>query len=596
MTGITQPSASQTAPVAAGTSAGTVYTVPADVVSVPPRLSDLPRGIAVAGRVIRSTADGADGALSVVRTQLGEITIRTTLPLPSGPVTIQLPAGSPPTTAAVQLQVGTGDGLETAVRSNAASAISDATPPAAPPLPAGANTAAVRASATAAASAPTVSVLPNALTGKILEVLTLPFSGNDAATAAIPKALAGAATSSASAVAGGQTQQSSQATTTGALLPPALPTGGQALSSAVPAGTQTTPPARLAAATITTQAGNTATALAPSPAVTLTGSVAGIIAAADTATLVPAGTLPTGIAVVRVQSIVPPGSPVAAIAGTVAAEVVGSDASGRPLLLTAIGQTAVLTTQTTLPVGTRLGLEVTTARLTLPPTATTPSQPAAISALAESLAVIARTDDEAARTISNAILAQPNVRLAATLVVLLAAIRAGADARQLLGERGIKALERAGRADLAASLGRDLPDLAQRGPAAGATWDAYHLPFLNQGTVETIVVRVQRRPEQEDKGTSDGEGQQLRPVRFVVDVKLSRLGPVQIDGLARPRRLDIVLRSETPFPETLRADLNDAFRSCLNELNYAGDLIFRQGGWISPIVARSAGTHHTVTA
>ncbi len=77
--------------------------------------------------------------------------------------------------------------------------------------------------------------------------------------------------------------------------------------------------------------------------------------------------------------------------------------------------------------------------------------------------------------------------------------------------------------------------------------------FLNGAAVEKITLALHSSPgeptEEEHWRSSGGGG---RSTRFLIDLVLSILGPVQIDGLVKERQFDLILRPRTALPQTVR--------------------------------------------
>jgi len=66
-------------------------------------------------------------------------------------------------------------------------------------------------------------------------------------------------------------------------------------------------------------------------------------------------------------------------------------------------------------------------------------------------------------------------------------------------------------------------------------------------------------------------------IHFLLDVELSRLGPLQLDGLIRGKRLDLMLRSQRPLDAPMRQELNEIFQNAQQATGYAGQLFFQAG-------------------
>jgi hypothetical protein len=63
-------------------------------------------------------------------------------------------------------------------------------------------------------------------------------------------------------------------------------------------------------------------------------------------------------------------------------------------------------------------------------------------------------------------------------------------------------------------------------------------------------------------------------VRFAIEAELSRLGPVQLDGLVRGTRLILVLRSHRALSPELRQEMRGVFHQAVMQSGLSGDLSF----------------------
>ncbi|MCX8500217.1 MAG: hypothetical protein ORO03_00765 [Alphaproteobacteria bacterium] len=64
-------------------------------------------------------------------------------------------------------------------------------------------------------------------------------------------------------------------------------------------------------------------------------------------------------------------------------------------------------------------------------------------------------------------------------------------------------------------------------------------------------------------------------IRFIVDLKLNRLGEVQLDGLHRDQSLNLVIRSPQPIELTIRSELNRVFAEVMARKKFGGTIIFQ---------------------
>ena len=102
---------------------------------------------------------------------------------------------------------------------------------------------------------------------------------------------------------------------------------------------------------------------------------------------------------------------------------------------------------------------------------------------------------------------------------------------------------------------------------------------MNGEAIEKIIFSLHRPPDDpdEEEPRRDRRKGGGRPVRFLIDLTLSVLGPVQIDGLANPgeQRFDLVLRTRTPLPQEIRRDIIGLFANAGTVLNLGGSLHFQ---------------------
>ncbi len=154
--------------------------------------------------------------------------------------------------------------------------------------------------------------------------------------------------------------------------------------------------------------------------------------------------------------------------------------------------------------------------------------------------------------------------LAATLMFMSGALYSG----KWPGEAVLRALGSAGLERLRTRLDGDLAGLRRLG-AEGATgdWRVLTLPLLMGAAVEPLRLYLRRKGN--SANASDPSGQ-----RFIIEAELSRLGALQLDGLVRANRLDLVLRTHAPLPQALREEAGALFRGASAAAGYHGDIVF----------------------
>jgi hypothetical protein len=159
--------------------------------------------------------------------------------------------------------------------------------------------------------------------------------------------------------------------------------------------------------------------------------------------------------------------------------------------------------------------------------------------------------------------------LGAGLLFLMTALKGG-DLGRWLGAEPLRTLERAGRGDLATRLKADFGQLSRLAQDAGGDWRLFALPVIGDGDVQQVRFFLRKHDQDDDRNHPDARP----PGRFVVELTLSQLGDLQLDGLARPERLDAVLRSRAPLPAGVEREVNRLFDDQLTAHGITGDLRF----------------------
>lgn len=176
----------------------------------------------------------------------------------------------------------------------------------------------------------------------------------------------------------------------------------------------------------------------------------------------------------------------------------------------------------------------------------------------DTLQVMERVDPAAARHVGAEVLPRASTSLAANILAFLGAARDG-DMNAWLGQRAVAAVRRT-RPDLVERLRAEIAGVTKPGDTLqDGDWRTIPIPFATEQGLETLRMMVRHRcddqPEDESKTGADAS------TRFVLDLRLSRLGRLQLDGLIRKeaRRLDLLVRTERPLPPELRDGIRGVF-------------------------------------
>jgi len=245
------------------------------------------------------------------------------------------------------------------------------------------------------------------------------------------------------------------------------------------------------------------------------------------------------------------------------------------------------------PPGTQLVVTVDPARSDDPAPLPLPGS-GELSTLPQIISALMQIDPTAARQIIAATIPQPNQTLPGTLLFFLSAINQG-DLRSWLGDNAVDALMRAGKVSLIAKLADDMQQSVQsaRDPVVGE-WRTYSVPLYDNNHLAMFYFHIhsEHRRHGQPQGKGEGEGKTVpSQVRFLIDVRMSRLGDMQLDGFLRPKRLDIMMRSERELPPGFDRDLRGAYARTMEAIGYTGAINFQSGrmGWINVQKTAAAG-------
>jgi len=230
-------------------------------------------------------------------------------------------------------------------------------------------------------------------------------------------------------------------------------------------------------------------------------------------------------------------------------------------------------------VDTTLGLLALQRRLALPPgtlfaferleeiapelaDAATPTRDGGWPALEEALGILGQIAPELAARLRMTLTPASGAQLAGSLLFLLSGLYGGDWPGAGLGA----ALAAGNHAKLAERLADDAEELRRLGTdAATGDWRVLTLPLL-AGTMVLPLRLFLRR--------SKPGAQPETAARFAIEVELSRLGPLQLDGMLRGLHLILVVRSHRSLPAGLRDTIAAIYRRVLGEWNLTGDISF----------------------
>lgn len=283
--------------------------------------------------------------------------------------------------------------------------------------------------------------------------------------------------------------------------------------------------------------------------------------------------------------------------GHIEGTIIGQTRDGMAVIKTPVAD-FVLSTRISLPVGTTLTLQATP--LTLSDLAAKLSaNPAALStllssfdplsgdswpALDEAMSLLAQARPEVAARMASTV-PSPGPKMVPTTLFFLAALRLGI-AENWLGAQTLQALRDSGGRSTADKLTGDFGRIArQSGEALPGEWRGISMPLMYDSQLSQLQMFVRKHKDEDTDGTTGG-----KTTRFIVNLNLSRLGGMQLDGLmheALPakgidKRLDMVIRTNTRLSPGIMQDLQSAYAAGLKDSKMTGSLEFQANkkGWV----------------
>lgn len=261
----------------------------------------------------------------------------------------------------------------------------------------------------------------------------------------------------------------------------------------------------------------------------------------------------------------------------------------------------VLRQNTPLPLGTQLivTMHPATAADMLADTAPITRSTAALDpffsrswpALDEALALLNASTAQIAQAITQSIPAA-TARLAPTTLFFLAALRMG-NVESWLGEPALSALRGGGRKDLAERLSQDFGKLASlsKNVIAGE-WRAISMPLMQQDQHIHMIQLFLRHMPPDENSQGEEQGTPQKMTRFILNLHLSRMGDMQLDGFLHKKRFDLILRSEEKLPAAIRQELLQKFAAGLDQTGMQGGMTFqtRAESWMQIPETAGAGT------
>lgn len=153
----------------------------------------------------------------------------------------------------------------------------------------------------------------------------------------------------------------------------------------------------------------------------------------------------------------------------------------------------------------------------------------------------------------------------------------GGDFEGWIGKTAIRKLEDKGYSSLVRKAEGEFMSIARQWAevAQPNQWQSLYLPMVIQGEVQQVRAFVKR----DKKKNEEGEEENAEDTRFVLEMDLSQLGALQMDGLVQRKeqslQFDLVVRSHQPLDAQLEHDISHIFQETAEITGYRGQILFQ---------------------
>ncbi|NKB48422.1 MAG: hypothetical protein GKS02_03545 [Alphaproteobacteria bacterium] len=278
--------------------------------------------------------------------------------------------------------------------------------------------------------------------------------------------------------------------------------------------------------------------------------------------------------VVAIHATPPAATAATANEAVVTGRIVASQTGGPTVIETAAGRIALPTTGGALT-GRFVTLQIVAEPGTVLPTNPSTAYQRSLMSLSHNWTALADVID-AATTSNPQVAAQfsataiPNTGVTLTSgIALFLAILTRGQLPEWLGPDVVRLMESTNRQPLLNQLSDDFNQIVRlAGEPTNSDWRVAMLPLLHDGSLQQIRLYLRERygGEEDDKKLG---------TRFVIEASLSHLGDIQLDGLVRAARFDLMVRTQAPLPRAMRSEIAELFAQANEEFGVQGRINFQ---------------------
>ncbi len=269
--------------------------------------------------------------------------------------------------------------------------------------------------------------------------------------------------------------------------------------------------------------------------------------------------------------------------------VIGQERDGEPVISTPLGLIKI-TSHVTLPTGTQVTLKLShispVGEANATPDEISPDNPLTLARHWQNLQTLVDalgSDREGQALLANSGLThlqstapagEQALKLGNGLLFFISALKGG-DLRDWIGARTTSKLEERGLGPVLKKATAEFSGLQKlAGDPMQTGWQTTFMPVLVDGQVQMVRMFNKRNRKQHDQG-NEGEN-----TRFIVEMELSQLGEMQLDGLVRhPTEkkpyLELIVRAHQPLPVDSQSEIVSIFKNATETGGVDGSLHFQ---------------------
>ena len=160
----------------------------------------------------------------------------------------------------------------------------------------------------------------------------------------------------------------------------------------------------------------------------------------------------------------------------------------------------------------------------------------------------------------------------AGLVQFMSILRKGGDIGKWLGKDVQEQLELLGKTELLGRLNHDMGMLSRLFNEPQTNWQGLLFPVMHENQPQQVHLFIKK--DEENKKGGGGSG-----TRFVVELDLTNLGPMQLDGLVKKREqqtyFDLVIRTHDALATSMENDIQAIYARAQEGAGFTGNIYFR---------------------